>query len=131
MHRPPGELVGDPGDHVTAPVPHRSLELTAEASELVGQPLDVLPGARPFEAEPFGRQAALVYFAVIDATAAVGLWLTSAWGGVLWLLAVTSAVTLALLVPQLVPAPMPIIVAEVSIVLIYFLLSWFAARELR
>jgi hypothetical protein len=93
--------------------------------------LDVLPGARPFEAEPLGRQAALVYFAVIDATAAVGLWLTSAWGGVLWLLAVTSAVTLALLVPQLVPAPMPVIAAEVSIVLIYFLLSWFAARELR
>ena len=93
--------------------------------------LDALPGARPFESEPFGRQAALVYFAVIDATAAVGLWLTSAWGGVLWLLAVTSAVTLALLVPQLVPTQMSIIAAEISIVVIYFLLSWFAARELR
>jgi uncharacterized membrane protein (DUF2068 family) len=93
--------------------------------------LDALPGARAFEQEPLGRQAALVYFAVIDATAAVGLWLTSAWGGVLWLLAVTSAVTLALLVPHFVPTPPAIIAAEVSIVLIYFLLSWFAARDLR
>lgn len=93
--------------------------------------LDVIPGLRPFESEPFGRQATLVYFAVIDATAAIGLWLTSAWGGVLWLLAVTSALTLALLTPQLLPAPMPLLAAGGSIVVIYFLLSWMAARESR
>ena len=93
--------------------------------------LDAWPGGRPFETEPPGRQAAIVYFAVIDATAAVGLWLTSAWGGVIWLLAVTSSVTLALLTPQLVPTSIPLIAAQVSIVLIYFLLSWFAAREMR
>ena len=93
--------------------------------------LDVLPGARPFEAEPFGRQAAIVYFSVVDAAAAIGLWLTSAWGGVIWLLAVTSALTLAVLTPQLVPLPVPLLVFGLSVVTIYFLLSWLAAQEIR
>ncbi|GJE60535.1 DUF6163 family protein [Methylobacterium trifolii] len=93
--------------------------------------LDVMPGTRPFETEPFGRQAALIYFSVIDATAAIGLWLTSAWGGVIWLLAITSALTLAVLTPQLLPTSLPLLGAEASIVLIYFLLSWFAAQESR
>jgi hypothetical protein len=93
--------------------------------------LDVLPGVRPFEGEPFGRQAAIVYFAVVDAAAASGLWLTSAWGGVIWLLAVTSALTLALLTPQLVPIPVPLLIFGGLVMLIYFLLSWLAARESR
>ena len=91
--------------------------------------LDVLPGVRPFEGEPFGRQAAIVYFAVVDAAAASGLWLTSAWGGVLWLLAVTSALTLALLTPQLVPISTPFLIAGASAMAVYFVLSWLAARE--
>ncbi len=93
--------------------------------------LDVLPGARPFAGEPFGRQAAIVYFSVVDASAAIGLWLTSAWGGVIWLLAATSALTLAVLTPQLVPTPLPLLVFGVSVVTIYFLLSWLAAQEAR
>ncbi len=87
------------------------------------------PGAPPFEAEPFGRQAAIVYFAVVDAVAASGLWLTSAWGGVIWLLAVTSGLTLAILTPQLVPVSTPLLIFGVLVMLIYFLLSWLAARE--
>jgi len=93
--------------------------------------LDVIPGARPFETEPFGRQAAIVYFAVVDAAAAIGLWLTSAWGGVIWLLAVTSAMTLAVLTPQLLPMPLPLLVFGGCIVTLYFLLSWLAAQEAR
>jgi hypothetical protein len=93
--------------------------------------LDVVPGARPFEAEPFGRQAAIVYFAVIDAAAAIGLWLTSAWGGVIWLLAVTSAMTLAVLTPQLLPMPLSLLVFGICVVALYFLLSWLAAQEAR
>src|SRR3712207_2624902 len=42
----------------------------------------------PFEARSTGFQATTIYFAIIDLVAAVGLWLTSTWGGVLWLLAV-------------------------------------------
>ena len=93
--------------------------------------LDAIPGQRPFAVEPFGRQAALVYLAVIDPTAAIGLWLTSAWGGVVWLLAITSMLTLAVLTPQLLQTPTVLAVAEGSIVVIYFVLSWLAAQESR
>jgi uncharacterized membrane protein len=65
----------------------------------------------------------------VDAAAASSLWLTSAWGGVIWLLAVTSALTLAVLTPQLVPLSAPLMIFGVLVVLIYFLLSWLAARE--
>ena len=91
--------------------------------------VDVMPGARAFEGEPLGRQAVIVYLAVIDFTAAVGLWLTSAWGGVVWLLAATSAMTLAVLTPQLLPMPIILIVAQASLVAGYFALSWLAACE--
>ncbi|KQP61375.1 hypothetical protein ASG40_01395 [Methylobacterium sp. Leaf399] len=93
--------------------------------------LDVWPNAAPFEDEPFGRQTVIVYFSVIDFTAAVGLWLTSAWGGVVWLLAATSAITLALLTPQLLAMSMPLIAIQGSIVVIYFILSSLAANEAR
>ena len=93
--------------------------------------LDIFPGARPFEAEPLGRQAVIVYFAVIDFTAAIGMWLTSAWGGVVWLLAATSAVTLAILTPHLLPMSVPSLAAHASIIVVYFALSWAAAREVR
>lgn len=92
--------------------------------------LDAIPGQRAFEAEPLGRQAVIVYFAVMDFTAAVGLWLTSAWGGVVWLLAATSAMTLAILTPQLLPAPSVLLLGGASIVIVYFVLSWLAAREM-
>lgn len=93
--------------------------------------LDVIPGLRPFTTEPFGRQATLVYFAVMDATAAIGLWLTSAWGGVVWLLAVTSMLTLAVLTPQLLQMPLLVVLIEAVVVMVYFVLSWRAARESR
>ena len=51
--------------------------------------------APPFEARLLSFQAITVYFAVIDLVAAVGLWLTSTWGGVLWLLAAISQLLLA------------------------------------
>ena len=93
--------------------------------------LDVFPGARPFEAESLGRQTVIVYFAVIDFMAAIGMWLTSAWGGVVWLLAATSAVTLAILTPHLLPMSIPVLGGLGAIIVIYFVLSWAAAREVR
>ena len=91
--------------------------------------VDVLPGAPPFEGEPIGRQTVIVYFAIIDLTAAVGLWLTSAWGGVVWLLAATSSITLAVLTPQLLPTPILLIAVQGAAIVVYFTLSWLAARE--
>jgi hypothetical protein len=91
--------------------------------------IDVLPGRPPFEGEPLGRQTVMIYFAVIDFTAAVGLWLTSAWGGVVWLLAATSGITLAVLTPQLLPMPIVVTIVQMGAIAAYFVLSWLAARE--
>ena len=94
-----------------------------------GEILDLIPGRTPFADLALGRQSTIVYFAVIDFVAAVGLWLTSAWGGVVWLLAATSALTLAVLTPQLLPMSAPVIAVQASIVAVYFVLSWLAARD--
>ena len=40
-------------------------------------------------------QATTIFFAVIDLVAAIGLWLTAAWGGVVWLIAAGSQLMLS------------------------------------
>ena len=98
----------------------------ANWAEIVG----ALP-APPFDAEPIGRQSAIVYFGVIDCVAAVALWLAGAWGGVVWLFAATSALILAVFAPDLAPLSLPVaVLCSVSIVL-YFALSWLASHEVR
>jgi hypothetical protein len=82
-----------------------------------------------FEAKGFGFQATVVYFAVVDLVAAVGLWLTSAWGGVLWLLAVMSQLILWFFFPDLVPGNLVTSIVYGTLILLYLLLSWLAARE--
>ena len=87
------------------------------------------PARRPRPSNPSrsGARASIVYFAVIDSMAAVGLWLTSAWGGVVWLLAATSALTLAVLTPQLLPMSRRYLAIQGRIIALYFILSFLAA----
>ena len=54
-----------------------------------------------FETAPMPWQAATVFFAVIDLVAAVGLWLTAAWGAVVWLTAAISMVAVQILFPNI------------------------------
>jgi hypothetical protein len=82
-----------------------------------------------FEARPVGQQATLIFFAVVDPIAAVGLWLTSTWGGVLWLLAVMSHVILALLFPRLVPGDVLTLSLFGILVVAYLSISWLAATD--
>lgn len=42
----------------------------------------------PFEQATMGFQATIVFFAVFDLVTGIGLWLTAAWGGALWLVSV-------------------------------------------
>ncbi|CAN7325155.1 DUF6163 family protein [Bosea sp. LjRoot9] len=83
----------------------------------------------PFEARLLSFQAIIVYFAVIDLVAAVGLWLTSTWGGVLWLLAAISHLLLGFFFPRLLPMTTPMISTYVALVLAYFLATWLAENE--
>lgn len=90
--------------------------------------LGVLPQAGPFEGQTLQLQSMVVYFAVIDLVAAVGLWLTSTWGGVMWLLAAMSCFLAAMVAPHAVVSGLPVLATLGALVTTYFLLSWQASR---
>src|SRR5579863_4259618 len=54
-----------------------------------------------FENQPLAWQASTVYFAVIELVAAVGLWLATPWGAVVWLTTVVSMAVIELMFPAL------------------------------
>lgn len=83
----------------------------------------------PFEQRPLGFQATTVYFAVLDLVAAVGLWLASTWGGVLWLLAVVSHLILAVFFPRFVPNGALMIGLFILCITLYLVASWLASTD--
>jgi hypothetical protein len=82
-----------------------------------------------FEARSLGFQATTVYFAVIDLIAGIGVWLTSTWGGVMWLLAVMSHLILAVFFPAIVSSNLVSIGLFVAFITLYLVISWLAASE--
>jgi hypothetical protein len=82
-----------------------------------------------FEARPTGYQAAIIYFALVDLIAAVGLWMVSTWGGVMWLLAVMSHLILAAFFPRIVSGGAAIPIAFLGLLITYLAVSWLSARE--
>ena len=82
-----------------------------------------------FEGRTTGFQATTIYFAIIDLVAAVGLWLTSTWGGVLWLLAVMSHLILTVFFPHIVTGGPVLIGLFLAFIVAYLLISWLAASE--
>jgi hypothetical protein len=82
-----------------------------------------------FEARATGYQATIIYFAVIDLIAAVGLWMASTWGGVLWLLAVMSHLILASFFPRIVTASATTMVFFLALIAAYLAVSWMSAQE--
>lgn len=88
------------------------------------------PEAGPaFETRPLTFQAITVYFAVFDLVAGVGLWLTSTWGGVLWLLAAVSQLLLGFFFPRWLPLTPILIGSYVALMLAYFLVTWAAENQ--
>jgi hypothetical protein len=82
-----------------------------------------------FETAPLPWQAATVFFAVIDLVAAVGLWLTAAWGAVVWLTAAISMVAVQVLFPAIYGGSLVPVVAEFILLAVYLWLALQAARE--
>lgn len=83
----------------------------------------------PFEERSMGFQATMIYFAVIDPVAAVGLWLASAWGGVLWLLAVMSQLILTFFFPRVVTGGILSSALFGLLIAAYLLVSWLSTRD--
>ncbi len=74
-------------------------------------------------------QAGIVWAAIIDPIAGVGLWLGAGWGVVLWLIATATQVALGLWAPEGMARLMVLSVLEVALVIAYAVISVRAARE--
>jgi len=70
--------------------------------------------------------AAVIFFAVLDLVAAVGLWLATPWGGVIWLFGAIAQIFVALTIPSF--FSMFWIGVNLALVFVYFILTWQAGR---
>ena len=89
----------------------------------------MLPRDAVFDHLRMSQTAAMIFFSVIDFLAAVGLWLATPWGGVLWLFAAVAQMFVAMSVRNVVSPPW--IFSDVALILIYFVLTWQAGRASR
>lgn len=82
-----------------------------------------------FENQTMAWQAATVYFAVIQLVAAVGLWLATPWGAVVWLTTVVSMAVIELMFPGIYGGSLIVVGIEAVMLAAYLVLAWMAARE--
>src|SRR5437588_8886775 len=82
-----------------------------------------------FENQSMAWQAATIYFAVIELVAAVGLWLATPWGAVVWLTTVVSMAVIELMFPAIYGGSIAIVAVEATMLAAYLALAWMAARE--
>jgi hypothetical protein len=82
-----------------------------------------------FENQALAWQASTVYFAVIELVAAVGLWLATPWGAVVWLITVVSMTVIELMFPAIYGGSLTIVAAEGLMLAAYLALAWMASRE--
>ena len=74
-------------------------------------------------------QSATIYFAVIELVAAVGLWLATPWGAVVWLTSIVSMAVIELMFPLIYGGNFIVVIFEVVLLAIYLMLAWMAAME--
>ena len=86
----------------------------------------MLPREVVFDHLRMSQSAAVMFFSVIDFLAAVGLWMATPWGGVLWLFAAVSQIFVAVSVKHVFAAPW--IACDAVLIAAYFALTWQAGR---
>lgn len=82
-----------------------------------------------FETMPRSAAFAVIFFAVLDLIAGVGLWLATPWGGVLWLLVASAQIFLTISMPNFFAGGYWLIGVNVVLILIYFALTFEAGRD--
>ena len=82
-----------------------------------------------FENQSTAWQASTIYFAVIELVAAVGLWLATPWGAVVWLTSAMSMAVIELMFPTIFGGNFIVVVFEGIMIIGYLALVWMAARE--
>lgn len=82
-----------------------------------------------FEQRSMMFQATTIFFAVTDLVAAIGLWLTAAWGGVVWLIAAGSQLMLGYFFPRVMPFDNVTAGIYAALAIAYFGFTWAAAHD--
>jgi hypothetical protein len=72
--------------------------------------------------------AAVIFFAVLDLVAAVGLWLVAPWGGVVWLLTLMAQFYVAAIKPAFFPGGPTVKLLDGLLLALYLFLSWRVTR---
>jgi hypothetical protein len=85
--------------------------------------------APPLDALPTALAVAIVFFAVTDLVAAIGLWLAASWGGVIWLCAAAAQIFVTVFMPDFFAGGSVILAVDLALILAYFFLTWRAAQE--
>ena len=88
--------------------------------------LVLLPGRSVLESLPAAMAAAVIFFAIADLVAAVGLWLATPWGGALWLFAASSQIFIALAIKNSIS--MVWVAIDLVLIGLYFFLTFNAGR---
>jgi fatty acid desaturase len=89
----------------------------------------LLPLDAVFDRQSAARTAAMIFFSVLDLLAAVGLWLATPWGGVLWLFAAVAQVFIAFSLPHFFTKLW--VGVDAALILVYFALTWQAGKSAR
>lgn len=82
-----------------------------------------------FENQTAQWQTATVYFAVIELVAAVGLWLATPWGAVVWLTTIVSTAVIELMFPSIYGGNLFAVFVTLILLAAYLVLAWLSARE--
>ena len=89
----------------------------------------MVPTPSIIESLPPFQGAAVVGFAVLDLLTAVGLWLVTPWGGVLWIFAVSAQMAAIVTMPVLFPPGRMQLAIDAILVIVYFIITYQAGIE--
>ena len=89
----------------------------------------MVPVPSVIETLPPQQATAVAAFAVLDLLTAVGLWLVTPWGGVLWIFAVAAQMTAIVTMPGLFPTGQMLLAIDAVLVLAYFVVTYQAGLE--
>jgi hypothetical protein len=87
------------------------------------------PSPSALQSLPPLSASALAGFAVLDLLAAVGLWLVTPWGGVLWILTVAAQMAAIVFLPGFFASGRLILAIDAALVVGYFVITFQAGRE--
>ncbi len=89
--------------------------------------LVLVPSQPVFDTLPGAVSAAVIFFAIADLVAAVGLWLATPWGGALWLFAASSQIFVAMTIRNAIAIVW--VAADVILIAAYFVLTFKASEQ--